>query len=59
MDLQTWRAEWGFVCDPLVVERLRELGMDDDMIAAVIEIVDDTCPHCWDNHRGCHCWDDE
>lgn len=37
------------------VRQLRERGMTDEQIAIVVTEIENTCPVCWDNDRGCHC----
>lgn len=49
----------GFDEEVELVERFRKLGLTDFQIAGVLKIIDNTCHHCWDNERGCQCWNDE
>jgi len=44
--------------DCLFIRRLREVEFSNIQIAAVINILDETCPSCFDSPIGCHCWDD-
>ena len=45
--------------DVLFVRQLRDEGLTDEYIAAVIEILDNICPGCFDQSETCRCWDDE
>ena len=45
--------------DILFVELLRKAGLDDHMVAAVIEAVGWTCEKCRDQWIPCQCGNDE
>jgi hypothetical protein len=33
--------------------------LNSEQIEAILKVVIDMCPHCWDAERGCQCWNDE
>jgi len=39
----------------LLVLRLRRKGFTSISIAEIIQIVEDTCPHCYNSDAGCQC----
>lgn len=39
------------------VDALEPITVND--VLKIIEIVQDTCPECWNAKRGCQCWNDE
>ena len=44
---------------PLFISRLQRAGFNGAQIEAVLQIVENTCTHCWDSDSGCQCWNDE
>lgn len=48
-------AEWGPL---LIVARLREF-LDDEQLSRVLTTLDSVCHVCWNENKGCQCWNDE
>lgn len=42
-----------------LVDDMIQRGLNIQQIAAAIQSIEATCPHCWDAPRGCYCNDDE
>ena len=61
-NINKWPQDIGPV---LLVKKLRAsaLPLTNKQIAAVLEAIETTCPHCWDTDisgtKRCHCWNDE
>lgn len=45
--------------EPLIVTKLRDAGYRPDQMLEILTIISGTCKHCWDEERGCQCWNDE
>lgn len=43
----------------LFVVKLREAGLNNSQIRAVLEIMADICTHCYDSDSSCQCWNDD
>ena len=50
---------WGLSQEVLLVTKLRETGLDDTRILAVLRIIDNTCGDCHDGDNPCYCTCDE
>ncbi len=44
--------------DVLFIERLKASGFSEEQIVKIIDVMEGICHECWDNDKGCHCWDD-
>lgn len=33
--------------------------LTDEQVKQVLQAIDETCHHCWDDEAGCQCWNDE
>lgn len=42
----------------LIIQRLRPILKSDDLLAQVLEVLDNICVECWDAEARCRCWDD-
>ena len=45
--------------DCLFVKQLRNKGFYETEIAAVIDVLNNLCPKCFDAPAGCNCWRDD
>lgn len=54
-----WRHSKPIDGDLLFVERLREQGLDDRAIAAVLTTINDICTACWNAEGTCYCTRDD
>lgn len=51
--------EMSGVEENLLIKQLREMELDNHIVAQVLVIIDEICHHCWDRPAGCQCWNDE
>lgn len=65
MDIKTKIKQWADAhsyhaddSDILFVKRLRSIGLDDWQILSILDTIDATCLHCFDDEFNCMCWDD-
>ena len=64
--IQEWNEAYGFSYwekvpyeDILFIKKLKEAKFEDNQIEDILNILESTCRHCWDNEHGCQCWNDE
>ena len=53
-----WSRRHGYSDEILFIKQLREC-LSDKQIVAVLKVIDETCPHCWDGPSGCQCWNND
>jgi DNA-binding transcriptional MerR regulator len=45
--------------DCLLVKELKALGFNIAQIAAILQLIDNTCKHCWNSNSDCNCTRDD
>ena len=55
--IKEWNRNYGpnAYKDIYLVKQLRQVLLDDDQIADVLDVLDNVCPDCWNNHLPCYC----
>ena len=53
-----WCHKKSYVDENQFVELLRK-HLTDNQIVAVLGVIDETCPHCWNADEDCQCWNDD
>lgn len=55
--IKEWNRNYGpnAYRDIYLVKQLRQVLLDDDQIADVLDVLDNVCPDCWNNHLPCYC----
>ncbi len=43
---------------PYLAKKLGEV-MGSSNVESILEVVVDTCPHCWESPKPCSCWNDD
>ena len=42
-----------------IVDGLRGIGLDDEKVLGVLNIISNSCKSCFDGDYKCQCWNDE
>jgi len=57
--IEEWNLENAGIDESLFTTRLREKGLNDSQIEAVLDTINCTCTACWDSPSACSCWRDD
>lgn len=57
--VEQWSRDVGWSDNCLFVRKLKQGGLNYDQILIVVDAVNTTCKHCWDDDERCQCWKDE
>ena len=57
--IRAWNKDNSYRDSSLFTDKLYDAGFDEAEILMILDIVDDTCLHCFDGDSYCQCWNDE